>query len=165
MDLLPLRQMVHASGEAATAFARQGLLDWLSGPGRYRIRRHGSGGQIHAASEFALVDAQVVLREAYGPLVSFGTPTVHACDEGGNLMAPIVFVRIDAPKVHGAQLLQLLADRGCCIQEVEQARDRIVVRAEVELTRSIGLARNIEDLSGRDAHVLSWLARYERPPV
>ena len=76
-DLLPWRQTVTPKVEAAVVFASQGLLDGLSQPGRYRIVRHGHGGQILAADEPALLRAQWLLRQAYGALIDFSEPTVH----------------------------------------------------------------------------------------
>jgi hypothetical protein len=76
-ELLPLRQTVTTTGEATVAFATQGLLDDLSRPGRYRIVRHGHGGQILAADEPALEQARWLLRQAYGALIDFGEPMLH----------------------------------------------------------------------------------------
>lgn len=77
-DLLPLRQAVTPRDEGALVFATQGLLDRLSQPGRYRIVRHGPGGQIQAADEAGLDHARWLLREAYGALIDFGEPTLEA---------------------------------------------------------------------------------------
>jgi len=76
IDLLPLRQAVTPRDESALVFATQALLDRLSQPGRYRIVRHGHGGQILAADEAALGQARWLLREAYGALIDFGEPTL-----------------------------------------------------------------------------------------
>ena len=81
LELLPLRQTVTPRGEAASAFATQGLLDGLSQPGRYRIIRYGHGGQILAADTPALVQAQRLLRQVYGPLIDFGEPLVQPVEE------------------------------------------------------------------------------------
>lgn len=163
-DLLPLRQMVSACGDALRAFARQDLLDGLSRPDRYRIVRNGNGGQILAASEPALADAQLVLREAYGSRIAFGRPTVHTWVDHReeNLMVPVMFVRIDAPRAHAQALRHMLATRCAAIQNIDLQRDRVVLRAEVELARALGLSREIGELTDGSAHVLSWLMRYAR---
>jgi hypothetical protein len=143
LDLLPLRQMVSAAGDAQIVLARQGLLDWLAKPDKYRIVRHGDGGQILAVSELALAEARSVLRQAYGPLVTFGIPTVHTYvdTQSETLMVPVTFLRIDAPRSHAQQLRGLLADRGAEIKEMDLQRQRVVIRAEMELARSLGLQR------------------------
>ena len=164
LDLLPLRQMVSATGDAAHEFARQALLDGFAKPDRYRVVSHGHGGQILAVGELALAEAQAMLRQAYGSLVSFGTPNVHTYvdAETGALMTPVVFLRVDAPRSHTQELLQVLAARSAEMNQVDPQRDRVVVRAELELSRAIGVTRQIDELTNGAAQVLSWLLRYQR---
>jgi len=163
-DLLPLRQTVTASGDAALVFARQDLLDWLSVPDRYLIISHGQGGQILAAGELALAKAQLVLREAYGALITFGIATVHTYEdtEAQTLMVPIMFLRVDAPRRHMQELLNILKERSAEIREVEVQRDRVVIRAELEFSRALGLELQIEQLTNGSAQILSWLLRYQQ---
>jgi hypothetical protein len=163
-DLLPLRQAVRASGDASPVLARQALLDGLSKPGRYRIVRHGDGAQILAASEHALAEARLVLRQAYGSLVQFGIPTVHTYVDtvAEVLMVPVMFLRVDAPRGHMQELLAVLEERSAQAREVEVQRDRVVIRVELPFTRALGLLHAIEQLTDGAAQVLSWLLRYER---
>jgi hypothetical protein len=163
LDLLPVRQLVSASGEAAEAFASQALLDALCRPGKYQVVRHGQGGQILATNEFALADAQAMLNRAYGSLVTFGEPGVHTWldTEAGALMVPVVYLRIDAPRSHWQDLLQLLADRSAQSKQADLQRRRVVVRAEMELSRSMGVTREIGEVTDGAAQVLSWLMRYQ----
>ena len=163
LDLLPVRQMVGARGEAADAFAAQALLDGLGQAGKYLVARHGQGAQILAANELALADAQAMLRRAYGPLVRFGEPNVHTYldAKAGGLMVPVVYLRIDAPRSHWQDLLQLLADRCAQSKQADLQRHRVIVRAELELSRAIGVTREIGELTDGAAHVLSWLLRYQ----
>jgi hypothetical protein len=164
LDLLPLRQAVVAKGDAALVFARQGLLDGLSRPDRYHVVGHGNGGQILAASEFALAEAQVVLRQAYGDLVTFGVATVHTYvdAEAGGLMVPVLFLRVDAPRCHMQELLDLLEARAARMKEVDVRRDRVVLRAEAEFSRALDLQRRVHALTDGSAHFLSWLLGYAR---
>ncbi|MBK0392466.1 hypothetical protein [Ramlibacter algicola] len=164
-DLLPLRQLVTANGDAVPAFASQPLLDLLSRPGSFRIVRHGAGGQILAGSGTALAEARRVLERAYGTCVSFGIPSVHTYvdPEAGTSMVPILFMRIDAMRSHRAPLQQVLAECGACTLEIEQRRDRVLVRAEIELSRTLDVEERIAEATGGDAHVLSWLVRYQQP--
>ncbi|HEX7892299.1 MAG TPA: hypothetical protein VF522_23315 [Ramlibacter sp.] len=164
LDLLPLRQMVTARGDAALVFARPGLLDGLSRPDRYRIAGHDQGGQILAASEFALADARLLLQQAYGDLVGFGAPTVHTYVDAAaqSLMVPIMFLRIDAPRPHMLQLLEILQARRARWFEKETPRDRVVIRAELAFSRAHGLQRQLLELTDGSAHCLSWLLGYER---
>lgn len=163
LDLLPVRQLVDASGDAAQAFAGQELLDALCRPGKYRVVRHGQGAQILAANEFALAEAQAMLGRAYGALVTFGEPGVHTWLDGeaGALMVPVVYLRIDAPRSYWQDLLQLLADRNAQSKQADLQRHRVVIRAEMELSRSMGVARQIGELTDGAAQVLSWLMRYQ----
>lgn len=165
LDLFPLRQMIGATGDAALVFARQGLLDWLSKPDRFQIIGHGQGGQILAASEVALADARALLHRTYGDLITFRPATVHTYvdAQAGTLMVPIMFVRIDAPRRHMHDLLQLLKALTASVKESAVQRDRAVLRAELEFARAFGLERQVEELTDGSAHVLSWLLRYQRP--
>src|SRR3954471_12501639 len=119
LELLPLRQMVNAAGDAALRFAHQDLLDGLGRPDRFRVKSHGAGGQILASSEHALAEARVVLVQAYGASVTFGAPTVHTYTDtaSGSLRVPVIFLRIDAPRPHAQDLRQLLARRGAELKE------------------------------------------------
>ena len=78
LPLLPIRQMVIAPGQQELAFASQNLFAALSRPQRFRILRHGAGGQILARNGTALAEAQHLLRQACGDSIAFGTPTVHS---------------------------------------------------------------------------------------
>lgn len=164
LDLLPLRQMVLACGEAVPVFARQGLLDWLSRPGRFQILSHGSGGQILAANERALEEARSLLRSAYGDAVRFGLATVHTWVDTSRetLMVPLMAVRVEAPRVHAREVHRMLDDRGARVQEVDLQEERVVVRAEVTLARVLGLEMEVDALADGAAHVVVWLARYVR---
>jgi hypothetical protein len=162
LDLLPLRQMVSAAGDAALAFAHQGLLDWLAKPGKYQIVSYGPGAQILAVSELALAEARMMLCQAYGSLIKFGRATVHTYVDtlAETLMVPVIFLRVDAHRSHAQELLEMLKARCAVIKEVDLQRVRVVVRAEMELSRALGLERRIIELTDGSAHVLCWLLRY-----
>jgi len=161
-DLLPLRQMVAASEGHGAVFPRQDLLDRMSRPGRYRIISHGRGVQILAAGELALAEARAMLHQAYGPGITFRTPTVHAYGSEGSLRVPVIFLRIDAPRAASQALLHALSLRSAIMKDVDLQRDRVVLRAELELARALGLVAWIAELTDGAAHVLSWLVRYEQ---
>ena len=166
-DLLALRQMVRAREGAALVFAGQGLLDVLSKPDRFQIIRHGQGAQIQAASEFALAEAREVVRQAYGDLVTFGEATVHTVQDPDTRMAmvPVMFVRIDAPRRHREKLLDLLQARTACMRTVDVQRDRVVIRAELELSRALGLQCQVHEVTDDgSSHFLGWLQGY-RPAL
>ena len=162
LALLPLRQWVKPSGDAVLTFARRGLLDWLSRPDKFLITSCGTGGQILAAGEAALADAQAVLRQAYGALISFGEPTVHSYLDPATStrMVPTMFLRLAAPRDHAPALLQRLKERGANLQEVELEAGRAVMRAEIRLADLLGFERELEELTGDAAQVLCWLLRY-----
>lgn len=164
LDLLPLRQAITPTGEAASAFAGQGLFDWLSKPERYQILRHGQGGQILAADELALLEAQHLLRLAYGAMVGFGEPTVHTYVDPADdsLRVPVMFLRVDSPRAHAAEVLRMIKSRPSRLQEVDVKRHRVVLRAELRLASLLGLERRILEATDGSAHVRSWLLRYER---
>lgn len=163
LDHYPLRQLVHAHGALQRAFAGGGMVDRLSRDGRYRIASHGAGATVFAASELALAEAQLVLRQACHDAVAFGDAIVHTYvdDASGRVMAPVMFLRVDAPRPHGRALLRALAERGIEPQEVESQRTRMVIRAEVPLARLLGVERMIGELTDGSAHTMCWLLRYD----
>jgi hypothetical protein len=162
LDLLPLRQMFSATFDTAIGFCSQHLLDRLSRPDRFRILRHGRGGQILARNGLALAEAQLVLRHAYGRSIALGTPTAHASIDHatGTILRPVMFLRIDAPRAYRQVLLQLLAERSADPRETTVQRDRILVRTESPLARLIGLEQQVLDHTDGTAHILCWLVRY-----
>jgi translation elongation factor EF-G len=76
-------------------------------------------------------------------------------------MVPVVYLRIDAPRSYWQDLLQLLADRSAQSKQADLQRRRVVVRAEMELSRSMGVTRQICEVTDGAAQVLSWLTRYQ----
>lgn len=75
LDWLPLRQVVRSTHPAANPFSAQGILPTLSRAQRFRVLRHGCGAQILARDRQALAEAQVLLRQACGAAIAFGTAT------------------------------------------------------------------------------------------
>jgi hypothetical protein len=167
LDLLPLRQVVAAAGGKPLVFGCHDLLDALSRPDRFRILRHGTGGQILARNGLALAEAQHVLRQAYGEAIAFGRPTVHTLVEraSGAVLVPLMFLRIDAPRAYRQELLRMPA-LSCAQQaDVTLQRDRIVLRAERPLAQLVGLEREVLECTDGAAQVLCWLARYGPVPA
>lgn len=162
LDLFPLRQLVRASGDAERMFASQHLLDWLARPHRYRIVPHGAGGQICAVGTPALEEARGLLQQAYGGLVDFGGVTIHSYvdRDTGTRMAPVMFLRVDAPRVHGPALRQLFREAGIAAPDVDFQKDRMVARVEVPLSALPDLERAIDAVTDGTAHIMSWLLGY-----
>jgi hypothetical protein len=162
-DLLPLRQLVSATGGAERVFAQQVLLDQLSRAGRFRIIRHGGGAEVLAANERALAEARSILRQAYGSAIAFGAAAVHTFVDGqtGERMVPILFVRIDAPRAHAHALQQMLKDRGAAAQDVTLSRGRVVIRVEIAFTSALDLESAVALETEGAAQFLCWLVRYD----
>lgn len=77
---------------------------------------------------------------------------------------PIMFLRIDAPRAHAHQLLQLLKERSVEAQQIEHPRDRVVMRAELPLSKLVGLERLAAEATDGAAHTMCWLLRYGAAP-
>ncbi|RYY99279.1 MAG: hypothetical protein EOO24_17525 [Comamonadaceae bacterium] len=162
LDHFPLRQVVGIDCAQERVAGRRGTLDWLSRSGRYQVAGHGAGAMILAAGEFALAEAQVVLRQACGDALRFGSVAVHTyADDEGRVMAPVMFLRIDTPRAHGRGLLRLLNDRSIAPREVEVQRARTLIRAEAPLARLLGVERAIGEFTDGSAHTMCWLLRYD----
>lgn len=161
-DRLPLRQTVRASRATAAGLGGGRGLDGLSRPDRFRILRLGSGGQILARNGLALTEAQVVLQHACGRSIEFAPPSVHRVIDHatGVILAPMMFVRIDAPRRYRQALLQMLAQRSVQQRDVAVQRDRIVVRTEAPLASLIGLERQVLESTGGAARIVCRLSRY-----
>jgi hypothetical protein len=161
-DLLPLRQLVHAAHAGTTGLGSQSLLDGLSRRGRFRILRYGPGAQVLARNGLALAEAQLVLRQAYGTSIDFGTPTIHRVIDhaSGRILVPMMFLRVDAPRAFRHELLQIFAERSTRPGQVDVQRHRVRVCMESPLARLIGVERQILECTDGAADVLCWLARY-----
>lgn len=162
LDLLPLRQMVRPTHATAAPLNGRRLIEGLSRPNRFRILRHGRGGQILARNGLALAEARVALRHAYGRSIDFGPPTVHRVIDHatGTILAPMMFLRVDAPRAFRRELLQILAERSIEAGEIAMQRDRMTVRVESPLACLIGLERQILERTDGAAQILCWLSRY-----
>ena len=166
MDQLPLRQMVLPTQAGSAGLADRQLLDGLSRPDRFRILRHGSGGQILARNGLALAEAQVVLQHAYGSAIDFGQPSVHRVIDHatGTVMVPMMLLHIDAPRAYRQELLQMFAQRSLKPDEIAIKRERIVVRTQSPLACLIGLERQVLEGTDGAAQILCWLSRYTPAP-
>lgn len=162
LDRLPLRQMVRATHANATGLGGGRGLDGLSRPERFRILRHGRGAQILARNGLALAEAQVVLQHACGSSIDFETPSVHRVIDHatGTILAPMMFVSIDAPRAYRQELLQMLAQRTAQPGEIAIRRHRIVVRLESPLACLIGLERQVLEATDGSAQIVCRLSRY-----
>ena len=161
-DLLPLRQMVRATHATVTRLGGRLPLEGLSRPDRFRIMRHGPGGQIMARNGLALAEAQVVLRNAYGRSIDFGPPTIHRVIDHatGTILVPRMSLRVDAPRSFRRKLLQLFAERSIEPGEIAIKRNRMVVRIESPLACLIGLEQQILKRTDGSVQILCWLSRY-----
>jgi hypothetical protein len=121
LDLLPLRQRVGAThgkplggGRPQTA-GRAVAAGSLPHPAPRR-RRADSGAQRPRFGRSAAPAAQ-----AYGAAIAFGSPTVHTLTDRatGQVLAPLMFLRIAAPRAYRQDLVQLLAR--CSAQQARQA--------------------------------------------
>lgn len=166
LDQLPLRQLVRPTRATATGLGGWCRLDELSRPDRFRILRHGSGGQILARNGLALAEAQVVLRHACGSSIDFGPPEIHRVIDHatGKTLVPMMFLRVDAPRAYRQALLQMLEQRSAEKGEFATKRDRIVVRMESPLSCLIGLERQILERTDGAAKIRCWLSRYSPAP-
>ncbi|GAB3666857.1 hypothetical protein [Ramlibacter alkalitolerans] len=166
LDLMPLRQVVHATEASRAGWCAQGLLDGLSRPERFRILRLGTGGQILARNGLALAQAQRLLRQAYGQSIEFGTPTVHRVVDPatGAVLVPVMSLRVDAPRSFRQELLQILADRATGPRQVAVQGERTIVRTESPLEHLIGLEPQVLERSNGAARILCSLARYGQGP-
>jgi hypothetical protein len=151
LDLLPLRQCLRPATAGGLAFANRDLLESLSRPDKFQIVSLG------------VAEARLILQQAYGDHLLFESPFVHTYVDPVHetLMVPVMFLRIDAPRVHAPALIQRLKERGAVPQKTDIQRKRVVLRAEVRLAELLGFAREVLELTDGSAQVLGWLLRYE----
>ena len=166
LDRLPLRQVARAKHATVKGLGDWRRLDGLSRPPRFRILRHGPGGQILARDGLSLAEAQVVLRNAYGRSIDFGPPTVHhVIDHAtGAILEPMMFLRVDAPRAYKQELLQMLVQRSAKASEIAPERDRVVVRTEAPLAHLIGLEQQVLEGTEGAAQIVCRLSRYSPAP-
>lgn len=166
LDRLPLRQVVRAKHPTAKGLGDWRRLDGLSRPNRFRILRHGSGGQVLARDGLSLAEAQGVLRNAYGRSIDFEPPTVHRVIDHATrtILEPVMFLRIDAPRAYKQELLQMLVQRSAKASEIAPERDRVVVRTEAPLAHLIGLEQQVLEGTDGAAQIVCRLSRYSPAP-
>ncbi|SFN47103.1 hypothetical protein [Variovorax sp. OV329] len=70
----PLRQSLLAGAQGLRIFEARGVVDWLSRPDCYLVVCEGRGGQIYAANERFLEEAQHLIGNAHGAKVVFRKP-------------------------------------------------------------------------------------------
>jgi hypothetical protein len=166
LDRLPLRQVLRAKHATAKGLGDRRRLDGLSRPDRFRILRHGPGGQILARDGLSLAEAQVALRNAYGRSIDFGPPTVHRVIDHatGAILEPMMFLRVDAPRAYRQELLQMLVRRSAKASEIAPERNRIVISTEAPLACLIGLEQQVLDGTDGAAQIVCRLSRYSPAP-
>lgn len=113
LDGYPLRQSLLPGAEGLQIFALRGVVDWLSRPDRYLVICEGRGGQIYAADESFLHEAQQVIRETHGDLVIMRSPEVHTYTDNvlQASVEPVMFLRIKTSYAYAPAILAALERR------------------------------------------------------
>jgi hypothetical protein len=121
-----------------------------------------------ARNEEALVAPRQVLQEVFGTALVL-EPIVVRLVPGTPPLEPIVHVRVNAPLRHAQHVRSILQRRSLTVLEEGASTTRCLVRAEGRLAKALGLAGELDRLSGGPALLWIALARYEPcapdPPV
>jgi translation elongation factor EF-G len=121
---------------------------------------------VLARNEDGLAEPVDVLRDAYGPSLEVGPPTVRLI-EGVQVQEPIMHVRISLETRWLEAVKRALLLRGATLEE-EYARSRQgVLRFEAPLARLLGLPAELKRLTSETARywiVLSHYALVTRGP-
>lgn len=159
----PLRQSLLPAAAGLAIFARRGLVDWLSKPDNYLVICEGRGGQIYAANERALEEAQEIIAAAHGDNVISREAEVHTFLDPalGTVVEPVMFLRIKAPRGYTSSVVDDLKQRGVRILEEDLQRYHVVIRGEGPLAGLLGYERELQALTNGSAAMWNWLLRYE----
>lgn len=158
----PLRQALLPGAEGLAIFAERGTVEWLSRPERFLIVCEGRGGSIYASNECALAEAQALVQDVHGTQVVCRPPEIHRYQaEDGNVVEPLMFVRLKAPVEYLARISEDLARRDVTIEEQDVQHHDVVVRAQGWLQDLMGYPQALEELTGGSATLWTWLLRYQ----
>jgi predicted membrane GTPase involved in stress response len=124
------------------------------------------GLHVLARNEDGLAAPVSALRDAYGPSLEVGPPTVRLI-EGVQVQEPIMHVRIALETGHQEAVKQVLLARGARLEEAHARSRRAVLRCEAPLARLLGLPAELNQLTAGNAQywiVLSHYALVTRDP-
>jgi hypothetical protein len=124
------------------------------------------GLHVLARNEDSLAEPVDVLRDAYGPSLEVGPPTVRLI-EGVQVQEPIMHVRISLERRHLEAVKRVLLLRGATLEEEYLGGRQAVLRFEAPLARLLGLPAELKRLTSETARywiVLSHYALVTRGP-
>lgn len=117
------------------------------------------GLHVLARNEDSLARPVQVVRDAYGPVLHVGLPTVRLIG-GVQIKEPIMHVRISLDTKHQKAVREALAARHARLEE-ERARTRkAVLRYEAPLARLLGLPAQLTRITAGTARYWIMLSHY-----
>ncbi len=163
---LPIEQLVRRKDTRfQLGFATQAR-ERIPGSEEFALAASLRGLHVLARNEDGLAEPVDVLRDAYGPSLEIGPPTVRLI-EGVQVQEPIMHVRISLETRFLPAVKRALLLRGATLEE-EYARSRqAVLRFEAPLARLLGLPAELKRLTAETARywiVLSHYALVTRGP-
>lgn len=163
LEPYPLRQPVSASPQKLASLRESAATEWISKPERYLLVDDGEQFTLCATDEQTLEEATPLVAAALGASARFGAPRAHCATRvhDGTRLQPVMFVRVQVPRMHAAHVREELTRRGAKVVEEDAQGERVVVRAEAPLAVLIGYRKFLRDTTNTRFELWSWLARYE----
>ena len=156
---LPIEQLVRRTdtrfqlGFATEAKERLGVRE------EFALSPSQRGLHVLARNEDGLAAPVGALRDAYGPSLEVGPPTVRLI-EGVQVQEPIMHVRIALATGHQEAVKRALLARGATLEEAHARSRRAVLRYEAPLARLLGLPAELNRLTAGSATYWIALSHY-----
>lgn len=156
---LPIEQVVRrADTRFQLGFAAQARGRVPSGDD-FVLAASGQGLRVLARNEDGLARPVEILREAYGPTLEVGPPTVRLI-RGVQVQEPFMHVRISLGTGHLGAVKEALQARGAGLEEEYVRSRRAVLRYEAPLVRLIGLPAELRRLTSGEVRYWVVLSHY-----
>ena len=163
---LPIEQLVRRKDTRfQLGFATQAR-ERMPGSQEFALSASLRGLHVLARNEDGLAEPVDVLRDAYGPNLEVGPPTVRLI-EGVQVQEPIMHVRISLETRWLEAVKRALLLRGATLEEEYTRSRQGVLRFEAPLARLLGLPAELKRLTSETARywiVLSHYALVTRGP-
>lgn len=122
-----------------------------------------SGLVVYAASEMDLEEVAQCLRDSFATTytLDFGAPAVCFRKQNGQLLQPVMHLRIRARRAAVRDILQDLMERLAQVLEVDYQKQDVIVRAEVPALHLLGLYSNLRLLTQGLFELRSQVVQFE----
>ena len=156
---LPIEQLVRRNDTRFQLGFATEARERIPGSEEFALSASTRGLHVLARNEDGLAGPVEVLREAYGPSLDVGPPTVRLI-EGVQVQEPIMHVRISLQKKYLEVVKPALLLHGASLEEEYAGKRQAVLRFDAPLARLLGLPAELKQLTSATARYWIALSHY-----